>query len=184
MPCFPLILWGFVMRIRSVVLLAAAFGATEAHASSILIAAPLGNPVSISPVGAETSADQSIIPAMPQPSGNWPSISVLTDTPDGETPSIVTLGEPAGPEDAVAVPAHRTVAPVVFRGGEVGQASVRPPTASSGSTQAKAPLLDPNDRGTARKRKALKRQAEQMAQQKASAPQQPEPSTETVPLGN
>ncbi len=183
MPCFSLILWGFVMRIRSVVLLAAAFGAAEAHASSILIAAPLGNSVSISPVGAGTPADQSIIPAMPEPGGNWPSISVLTDTPHGQTPSIVTLGEPADPEDAVATPAHRTVAPVVFRGGEAGPASVRPPTAS-GSTQAKAPLLDPNDRGTASKRKALKRQAEQIAQQRASGTTQSEPSTEAVPFGN
>src|SRR5690606_18220973 len=100
-------------------------------------------------------------------------------------PSIITLGEPADSKaDTAAMPAHRTVAPVVFRGGEVGQASVRPPTASSGSTQAKAPLLDPNDRGTASKRKALKRQAEQIAQQRASGTTQSEPSTEAVPFGN
>ena len=47
------------------------------------------------------------------------------------------------------------------------------------------PLLDPNDRGTPAKRKALKRQAERLAEEAAAAAQnpQPDPSTDPAPLG-
>lgn len=171
---------GFVMRILGMVVIAFAFGAADAQASSISIAAPLGSAPSISLVGAPED------PSVAVPTPDWPSITVMPDTPAGRTPSIVTLGEPADPDDAAttALPAHRRPAPVVFRGGEAGQASVRPPTASGGDTQATTPLLDPNDRGTPAKRKALKRQAERLAREKASGTAQPEPSTEDAPLGN
>ncbi len=169
---------GSVMRIQGMLVIAVAFGAADAQASSISIAAPLGGAISISNVG--TSEDSSAAKS------NWPSITVMPDTPAGLTTSIVTLGEPADSGEAATsnLPAHRRPAPVVFRGGEAGQASVRPPTASGGDTQAGTPLLDPNDRGTPAKRKALKRQAERLAREKASGIAQPEPSTEDAPIGN
>lgn len=172
---------GFVMRILGMVVIACAFGAADARASSISIAAPLGSATSISLVGAPEDASAAV------PTPGWPSITVVPDTPAGRTPSIVTLGEPADPDETAtsAIPASRKPAPVVFRAGEVGQASVRPPTVSGGGTQAQAPLLDSNDRGTAGKRKALKRQAERLAREQANgAAAQPEPSTGDAPLGN
>jgi hypothetical protein len=46
-------------------------------------------------------------------------------------------------------------------------------------------LLDPDDRGTPAKRKALKRQAERLAREAAAGGQnqQPDLSTEPAPLG-
>ena len=72
---------------------------------------------------------------------------------------------------------------MVIRGGEVGSAAARPTAAPAQATA--EPLLDPNDRGTPAKRKALKRQEERLARQAAEAGenQQPDPSTEPVPLG-
>ena len=53
------------------------------------------------------------------------------------------------------------------------------------ATQPGVPMLDPDDRGTPAKRKALKRQAERLAEEAAAAAQnpQPDPSTEPAPLG-
>ena len=78
---------------------------------------------------------------------------------------------------------------MVIRGGEVGQAYARPApagrTPTQAATQPGVPMLDPDDRGTPAKRKALKRQAERLAEEAAAAAQnpQPDPSTEPAPLG-
>ncbi len=134
-------------------------------------------------LGEDVSIDPSIVAATPPRSGLPRPIVALADTPD--TPSIVTLGEPApANEDVAAAASQRPTMPMVIRGGEVGSASARPSPAPA-LTQPGAPLLDPDDRGTPAKRKALKRQAERLAQEAAAAAQnpQPDPSTEPVPLG-
>ena len=71
--------------------------------------------------------------------------------------------------------------PMVIRGGLVGDALMRPSTSSpSQSAESLAPALDPNDKGTASKRKALKRQAEKQRALQASAPAaEPTPMPET-----
>ena len=172
-----------VMRIQGVVILLAVFGAGQAQASSIETLEPTGATPSIISLGEDVAIDPSIVAAVSE-SGPTPSIVVLADTPD--TPSIITLGEPApaGEEVAVTPPSQRMTMPTVIRGGEVGEATARPsPAPAQAATQ--PPLLDPNDKGTPAKRKALKRQAERLAEEAAAAAEnpQPDPSTEPVPLG-
>ena len=172
-----------VMRIQGVVILLAAFGAGQAQATSIETLEPTGATPSIISLGEDVAIDPSIVAAVSE-TGPTPSIVVLADTPD--TPSIITLGEPApaGEEVAATPSSQRGTMPMVIRGGEVGEATARP---SAGPAQAatQPPLLDPDDRGTPAKRKALKRQAERLAEQAAAAAEnpQPDPSTEPVPLG-
>jgi hypothetical protein len=172
------------MRVQSVVILVAALGAVEAQASSIQTLQSTAATPSIVTLGEEIAIDPSIVAAVSE-AGPTPSIITVRDTPD--TPSIVALGEPAPAGEAVAtVPpalSQRTARPMVIRGGEVGEAVARPsPAPAQAATE---PLLDPNDRGTPAKRKALKRQEEQLARQAAEAAQnqQPDPSTEPAPRG-
>jgi hypothetical protein len=144
-----------------------------------------GAATSIVTLGEDISIDPSIVAAVSE-TGPAPSIVVLADTPD--TPSIVTLGGPAPAGDEIAATpfSQRPMMPMVIRGGEVGEAAARPsPAPAQAATQPGVPLLDPNDRGTPAKRKALKRQAERQAEEAAAAAQnpQPDPSTEPVPLG-
>ena len=58
-------------------------------------------------------------------------------------------------------------------------------TPAQATAQPDVPLLDPDDRGTPAKRKALKKQAARLAEEAAAAAQnpQPDPSTEPEPLG-
>jgi hypothetical protein len=175
------------MRVQGIVILLAALGTTQAQASSIETLQPLtGAASSIVVLGEDVSIDPSIVAATPREIGPFPSVVAVADTPD--TPSIVTLGEPApANEDLAAVPpagSQRTTTPMVIRGGEVGSASARPSSAPA-PAQPGAPLLDPDDRGTPAKRKALKRQAERLAQEAEQAAQNAEtdPSTQPVPLG-
>lgn len=179
------------MRVQGMVFFVAAFAAAEASASSIeAIQPPAGSAPSILTLGEAVAIDPSIVAATPT-DGPTPSILVLADTPAGETPSIIALGGPAPASETIAAespaPARMTgPGPMVIRGGEVGSASARPTAQpQQAATQPGEPLLDPNDRGTPAKRKALKRQAERLAREAAAAGQnaQPDPSTEPVPLG-
>lgn len=171
-----------VMGVRGVVILLAAFGAAKAHASSIETLPPLtGAAPSILALGDETGVDPSIVAAATETRPS-PSILAVPDTPT--TPSIITLGAPEDDGVASAAPTSlRPMAPTVIRGGEVGPSSPRPSAAPAQATT--EPLLDPNDRGTPAKRKALKRQAERLAREAAEAAKntQRDPSMEPVPLG-
>ncbi|MEP9385777.1 hypothetical protein [Mesorhizobium sp. KR9-304] len=170
------------MRVVGIVFFLAAFGAAHTHASSIVTLDPSeGDDPSIITLGDQVEIDPSIVAAVSE-TGPSPSIIALADTPT--TPSIITLGGPAGEEDASATPSQRMSIPMIIRGGEVGAAAARPAPAQA-ATQPGVPLLDPNDRGTPSKRKALKRQAARLAEEAAAAAQnpQPDPSTEPVPFG-
>ena len=172
-----------VMRVQGVIFFLAAFGALEARASSIETLEPTGATPSIISLGEDVAIDPSIVAAVSE-TGPAPSIVVLADTPD--TPSIITLGEPApaGEEVAATPSSERVTMPMVIRGGEVGEATARP-SAAPAQAATQPPLLDPNDKGTPAKRKALKRQAERLAEEAAAAAEnpQPDPSTEPAPLG-
>jgi hypothetical protein len=175
------------MRVQSVLILLAALGASEAYASSIETLQPLtGAASSIVALGEDVSIDPSIVAATPREIGPFPSIVTVADTPDA--PSIVMLGGPAPADEDVAAASssQRPTTPMVIRGGEVGSASARPsPAPQQALTQPGVPMLDPDDRGTPAKRRALKRQAERLAEEAAAAAQNPEPdpSTEPAPLG-
>jgi hypothetical protein len=173
------------MRVQGIVILLAAFGAAEAQASSIETAPPLAGPASsIVTLGGEAAIDPSIVAAVSD-TGPSPSIITVPDTP--ATPSIITLGVPAPADEATAAApsSQGQAAPTVIRGGEVGSASPRPLAAPTQAAPSGEPLLDPNDKGTPAKRKALKRQAERLAREAAEAEQNPQPdrSTEPAPLG-
>jgi len=181
------------MRVQGVVLFIAAFACNEASASSFEALGSSTSTPSIMTLGEQAAIDPSIVAATPAVNGPTPSIVALADTPAGDTPSIVALGEPVpASENAKAAPtasSQRAMDPMVIRGGEVGSASARPGTEpAQAATQSGAPLLDPNDKGTPSKRRALKRQAERLAQEAAEAAAsgqsaQPDASTEPVPLG-
>jgi len=169
----------------------AVLGAAGAQAASIQTMAPLsGVTPSIATVGDNVDIDPSIVAATPDQGAPSPSIAVLADTPPGKTLSIISLGEPAPMDEAAAsTPSggrQIMTTPMVIRGGEVGNEVARPSVsaapAQSGGTAA-TPLLDPNDKGTPAKRKALKRQAERLAQEQATGQQQSDPSTQPAPLG-
>lgn len=167
------------MRIQGVVILLAAIGVAAAQASSIETLQPLtGAAPSIVTLGEEAAIDPSIVAAVSE-TGPSPSIVTVPDTP--ATPSIVTLGGPAD-EDVAAVPSSQPAMPTVIRGGEVGPPVALPAPAPAQATT--EPLLDPNDKGTPAKRKALKRQAERLAREAAEAAenQQPDPSTQPAPV--
>jgi hypothetical protein len=173
------------MRIRGTVIVLAALAAQQASASSIVALGDSTAWPSIVTLGTEGAIDPSIVAATPPPEGPSPSIVALADTPSGTTPSIIALGDPAPAGEVVAgTPSQRSLVPIVIRGGEVGDADPRP---SSSPTQASTPAqLDPNDKGTPAKRKALKRQAERLAQEKAKAAQgslQPDPTTQSPEPG-
>jgi len=190
---FPAKAYGIsTMRVQRMFLLVAVLAAAGAQAASIQTMAPLsGVTPSIATVGDNVDIDPSIVAATPDQGAPTPSIIVLADTPPRETLSIISLGEPApaGEELGATPPSSGgrqiMTTPVVIRGGEVGNEIARPSAsaspAQSGGT-ATTPLLDPNDKGTPAKRKALKRQAARLAEQKASG-DQAEPSTEATPMG-
>jgi len=179
------------MRVQGLLIILAAFGAAEAQAASIQTVAPLtGVAPSIQTMGDSVAIDPSIVAATPDQGEPTPSIAVLADTRADDMPSIISLGEPAPAGEDMDAPSSGgrqvTTTPMVIRGGDVSNEIARPSASaspgSSGDT-ATTPLLDPNDKGTASKRKALKRQAERLAQEKASG-NQAEPSTDATPLGD
>jgi hypothetical protein len=179
------------MRVQDIVFFVAAFTAAEASASSIEALQASASSPSIVTLGVAAAIDPSIVAATPT-EGPAPSIVALTDTPASETPSIIALGGPAPADETIAAESatsERMTGPMVIRGGEIGQASARPTAQPSAqpqqaATQPGVPLLDPNDRGTPAKRKALKRQEERLAREAAAGQSaQPDPSTEPVPLG-
>lgn len=146
------------------------FGAADGVGDAEMRAPPSGS--SVSPPSLEAAS---------------PSIIALGKPADVPVPSIVALGEPAAGiayDKVSAIPKatdrRPTMMPMVIRGGMVGEAFVQPAPATSGPDEAAATTaLDPNDRSTPSKRKALKRQAEQQ-QALESAPQAaPEPMPET-----
>jgi hypothetical protein len=167
------------MRIIGLSILVAALGAGAALASSIQAVEPLaGAAPSIATLGDTAAIDPSIVAATPAEAYGTPSIVVLADTPDA--PSIVSLGEPAASPTAAS---EHPAMPTVIRGGEVGEVYARPaPAAAQPVTE---PLLDPNDRGTPAKRKALKRQAQRLAEEAAAAAKNPQPdqSDTAAPAG-
>lgn len=179
------------MRVQSMLFLLTAFAAAEAQAASIQTIAPLsGVTPSIQTMGDDVAIDPSIVAATPDQSEPTPSVIVVADSPSGDTPSIISLGGPAPVgEDVASTPSggrQTMTTPMVIRGGEVGNDVARP-TASTAPGQsgdaASTPLLDPNDKGTSAKRKALKRQAERLAQQQADGEQQGDQSTQAAPAG-
>lgn len=178
------------MRVQGLLIILAAFGAAEAQAASIQTVAPLtGVAPSIQTMGDTIAIDPSIVAATPDQGEPTPSIIVLADTRADDTPSIISLGDPApaGEELASTPPSSGgrqvTTTPMVIRGGDVSNEIARPSAspAQSGDT-ATTPMLDPNDKGTPSKRKALKRQAARLAEQKASG-NQAEPPTDATPMG-
>ncbi|MBL8577395.1 MAG: hypothetical protein JNK47_09235 [Mesorhizobium sp.] len=174
------------MRIRGTVIVLAAIVASHASASSIVTLADSTAWPSVVTLGAEGAIDPSIVAATPATAGPSPSIVTLADTPSGSTSSIIALGDPAPSGEAVAAsPSQRGLVPIVIRGGEVGDADPQP---AASPAQASTPAqLDPNDKGTPAKRKALRRQAEKMAQDKANAAQgtlQPDPTTQASAPGS
>ncbi len=177
------------MRLQGLLIGLATLAAAEAHAASIETVAPLdGVAPSVQTIGDSASIDPSIVAATPDQSGPFPSILALADQPAGDTPSVISLGDPAPAAEAAASTAapqrQGSVSPQVIRGGEVGSAYVRPSAAASAALeQASEPVLDPNDKGTSAKRKALKRQAARQAEENATAAGQTDPSEEAVPLG-
>jgi hypothetical protein len=170
------------MHVQKAVFLVAMFTAAQASASSIEAVEQSAVTPSIITLS-NSKADPSIVAAPPL-DGPAPSIIALADTPAGDNPDVITLGAPAPAGEATSSAtddAQRVTMPMVIRGGDVGQAYARPSPASS--QPAATPLLDPNDRGTPAKRNALKRQAERLAREAAAGGGQPDPSTETAPLG-
>ena len=176
------------MRIRGTVIVLTALVVPQASASSTTTLADSTVWPSVVTLGAEEAIDPSIVAATPAPSGPTPSIVALADTPRDAMPSIIALGEPAPAGEAVASsPSGKSqhgLVPIVIRGGEVGHADSRP---AASPAQASTPAqLDPNDKGTSAKRKALKRQNERLAQEKAKAAQgslQPDPTTQAPAPG-
>ena len=135
---------------------------------------------SIVTLGEGMAIDPSIVAATPAETGPSPSIVALADNKAADAPSVVWLGEP--PATGEAASPHRMSTPMLIRGGAVGHTSARPSSAAAAPEP--APLLDPNDRGTPGKRRALKRQAERLAQEQAAGGNaQPDPSMDPVPLG-
>jgi hypothetical protein len=178
------------MRVQGLLIILAAFGAAEAQAASIQTVAPLsGVGPSIQTMGDTIAIDPSIVAATPDQGEPTPSVTVLADTRSDDTPSIISLGDPApAGEELASTPSASggrqvTTTPMVIRGGDVSNEIARPSAspAQSGDT-ATTPMLDPNDKGTPSKRKALKRQAARLAQEKASG-NQAEPSTDATPMG-
>src|SRR5687767_7881908 len=103
---------GSVRRVQGIVILLAALGATQAQASSIEPLQPLtGAASSIVVLGEDVSIDPSIVAATPREVGPFPSVVAVADTPD--TPSIVTLGEPAPANEDVAAASQRPTTPMV-----------------------------------------------------------------------
>ncbi|MBX3583755.1 MAG: hypothetical protein KF810_17855 [Rhizobiaceae bacterium] len=176
------------MRILSAVSAIAALAATEACASSIVALAPSTTWPSIVTLGEAHAIDPSIVAATPAPPGATPSILRLPDVQPGHTPSIIALGEPepAGETVAATPSGAGGPVPIVIRAGEIGPADPRPAQASAPAQQ-RVPLLDPNDKGTPAKRKALKRQAERLAQEKAKGATgslQPDPGAQAPAPGS
>jgi hypothetical protein len=169
------------MRVQNVVLIVAALAVTDASASSIEALVPSANTPSI--LAAADSRDDPSIEAVPDLVGPAHSVVALANTPVRDTPDVITLGGPAPDDEADAAGSGR-LTPTVIRGGEAGDAFARPSPAQASAPTAE-PLLDPNDRGTPAKRKALKRQAERLAREKAAAGQSAEPdeSSDAAPLG-
>jgi hypothetical protein len=180
------------MRVHGLLILLAGFTAAEAQAASIQTVAPLsGVAPSIQIMGDTAAIDPSIVAATPDQGEPTPSITVLADTRSDDTPSFISLGDPApAGEELAATPSASggrqvTTMPMVIRGGDVSNEIARPSASASSGTSgdtATTPLLDPNDKGTPSKRKALKRQAARLAQEKASG-NQAEPSTDATPMG-
>ncbi len=172
------------MRIRGAAIFLAVLAVPQASASSIVTLADSTNWPSVVTLGAENAIDPSIVAATPAPDGPSPSIVALADTPRDATPSIIAPGDPAPAGESVASSPSQRLVPIVIRGGEVGDADPRPAAAPA---QASTPTqLDPNDKGTPAKRKALRRQAEKLAQDKARAAQgslQSDPTTQAPAPG-
>lgn len=183
------------MRILAAFLLTIAAG--EAQASSIVelesIQQNIGPSIivlgALEGVTVEVPGGPSITTVAAEGSRNSPSVISLGSASQAG-PSIIFLDLP-GKDEAVAASPGSTDAdapgmgpiPMVIRGGLVGEAFVRqgPAGASQADDTAQLPALDPNDRGTPAKRKALKRRQQQLEQEQASAPADaPEAA---VPLG-
>jgi len=111
-----------------------------------------------------------------------PSVAMVVQRAGTPTPSVVIVGEPGGSvvEDKisevvnpVASQSGMAMMPMIIRGGMVGDAFSRPvPTSASQTGPTTMPTLDPNDKGTPSKRKALKRQAERQRAMAQEAPQE------------
>jgi hypothetical protein len=178
------------MRILAAFGFLAGIAAGEAQASSFVAPEPMTESVGPSMIvlGAPAAAPQEpATPSTAQPaSPAYPSLTFMSGSSSQANPSIVVLGEPAGiSSDAVAAipqPTEKRASsmgamPMVIRGGLVGEGYGR--SAPSGASQAsapEAPRLDPNDKGTPAKRKALKRLRQQQREQASAPAAAPEPA--------
>ncbi len=143
----------------------------------IVLGAPAG-------VTVEEPGGPSITTVAAEGSQDFPSVTFLSGSSGG--PSIIVLGDPVATDEKVAAIPQSTDTkassmgpmPMVIRGGLVGEAFVRqaPAGASQASAPDQPPALNPDDRGTPAKRKALKRRQQQLEQQQAAAPAAPEPA--------
>ena len=186
------------MRMIAALVLIAAVAGGEAQASSFVTPEALPEPIGPSFVvlGETTAAGTLQVQENDAASGAalsvemlpMPSFSIMGEAASSSTPSIVALGEPAAGiayDEVAAIPqpaqkSGRVMMPMIIRGGIVGDAFAQPIYSSGAPDEAPTVALDPNDRGTASKRKALKRQAEQQRAME-SAPQAapaPKPLTE------
>ena len=179
------------MRMIPALALTLAVSVGEAQASSIVSIEDVDDGIGPSIVIFDETADGSQVETQEVDQGSTvilssvilqsPSITVLSEPAGEATPSIVLLGGtmPGPTEDAIGnisppdtrVPGSMALMPMVIRGGIVGDALMRPaPSATSQSGPQPTLALDPNDRGTPAKRKALKRQAEKLRAIEAAAP--------------
>ncbi len=167
------------MRILAALFLAAT-ATGGAQASSIVSLEPMRENIGPSMIvlGAADGA------TVEEPGG--PPVTVLSRSSSG--PSIIVLGDPAPTDEKVAAippdakPSSMRAMPMVIRGGLAGEVFVR--QAPAGASQAAAPgqpaALDPNDKGTPAKRKALKRRQQQQREQALAPAAAPEAA---APLG-
>ncbi len=133
----------------------------QAQASSIQTLQPLtGAAPSIVTLGDDAAIDPSIVAAVSE-TGPSPSIVTVPDT--AATPSIVDARRTgAADEDVASRAAGGALDGADGDPRRRGRIGICPSLGSPapGGRPAGAPLLDPNDKGTPSKRKALKRQAE------------------------
>ncbi len=177
------------MRMFAAFVLLAGISAGEAQASSLVMLEPLKTDIGPSIILVGETPGGAVVQTQETESGSTvtlssvalasPSITLLSEPEGTVTPSVIVLNGPDGSftQDRIAV-AETTVPdagrstplmPMVIRGGLVGDALLRPaPPSSTQSAEALEPALDPDDRGTPSKRKALKRQAERQRALQAS----------------
>ena len=176
------------MRMLAALAALSAMSPVNGFASSIVMLDSLADErrPSIVTLGAAAPSQAGSMVTMSSATGISPSIEALPGETDGPAPSFMAFGQPGGSATGKTAPGEAravSLTPMVIRGGIVDGGIARPtastasaPTQDAGAT---TPALDPNDRGTARKRKALKRQQQQQRTISAAPEAAPAPAPVT-----